>query len=88
MSTDTRVILVRHGRTPWHEGNRYTGSSDIGIDDEGQRQARALAAWAGEAKPDVLYASTMLRTWQTAQPVADALGIVVHTDQRLCRMGP
>lgn len=83
MTALTTITLARHGRTPWHEGNRYTGSSDIGIDDEGQRQAHALAAWARDAKPDVLYASTMLRARQTAQPIADALGLPVHTDERL-----
>jgi probable phosphoglycerate mutase len=86
MTSPTTITLARHGRTPWHEGNRYTGSSDIGIDDVGREQAAALAAWAIDARPDVLYASTMLRARQTAQPVSEALGLDVTTDARLCEL--
>ena len=83
MSASTAVTLVRHGQTPWHHGNRYTGSSDISIDDVGREQAQALAAWARRVRPDGLYASTMLRAQQTAAPVAAALGLDVRTDERL-----
>ncbi|PSL02837.1 putative phosphoglycerate mutase [Haloactinopolyspora alba] len=83
MTAGTTVTLVRHGRTPWHEDNRYTGSSDIGIDDEGVRQAQVLAAWARRTGPSAVYASPMTRTRQTAAPVARALGLAVHTDARL-----
>lgn len=85
-SGSTTITLARHGRTPWHEGNRYTGSSDISIDDVGRRQAQALAAWAGRTGTDALYSSTMLRTRQTAEPVALATGLSVHTDARLCEL--
>ncbi|NED98002.1 histidine phosphatase family protein [Phytoactinopolyspora alkaliphila] len=86
MTSPTTLTLARHGRTPWHEGNRYTGSSDIGIDDVGQQQARALAIWAADAKPHHVYASTMLRARQTAQPVGETLGLDVTTDARLCEL--
>ncbi|RIQ17858.1 histidine phosphatase family protein [Jiangella rhizosphaerae] len=79
----TLVTLARHGRTPWHEGNRYTGSSDIGIDDVGRRQAAALAAWAARTGPDALYASGLLRSRQTAEAVAVATGLAVAVDDRL-----
>lgn len=82
----TTVTLARHGRTPWHEGNRYTGSSDIGIDDAGLAQAQALAGWARDAGPDAVYTSTLLRARQTAEPVARALGLALHTDERLCEL--
>lgn len=80
----TTVTLARHGRTSWHEGNRYTGSSDIGLDDVGHQQAAALAATqrGGEA-PDALYASDLLRAQQTAAAVAAVTGLVVHTEPRL-----
>ncbi|NEE00746.1 histidine phosphatase family protein [Phytoactinopolyspora halotolerans] len=81
--TPTSVTLARHGRTPWHDGNRYTGSSDIDIDHVGRAQAEQLANWAREAAPDVLYSSTMQRTRQTAAPMVEALGLPLHTDERL-----
>ncbi|WP_129667304.1 histidine phosphatase family protein [Phytoactinopolyspora endophytica] len=84
--SSTVVTLARHGRTPWHKGNRYTGSSDVPIDEIGRNQAESLAAWARDAKPDLLYASTMLRARQTAAPVAEALGLQVQTDERMCEL--
>jgi probable phosphoglycerate mutase len=83
MTPSTIVTLARHGQTPWHDGNRYTGSTDIEIDETGQRQARELAVWAQELGPDALYASTMKRAQQTAMPVADTLGLDLRTDERL-----
>ncbi|WP_166353697.1 histidine phosphatase family protein [Phytoactinopolyspora limicola] len=86
MTSSTIVTLARHGRTPWHKGNRYTGSSDVDIDDVGRRQANQLAAWAAHERPSVLYASTLRRARQTARPVADVLGVPVHTDARLVEL--
>lgn len=79
----TTITLARHGRTPWHEGNRYTGSSDIGIDEVGRAQAEVLAAHAKEHPPDTLYASDLLRARQTAGAVADATGLEIRVDPRL-----
>ncbi|MBB5789551.1 histidine phosphatase family protein [Jiangella mangrovi] len=80
----TTITLARHGRTAWHEGNRYTGSSDVGLDDVGHQQAAALAAaQRGADVPDALYASDLLRAQQTAAAVAAVTGLAVHTDPRL-----
>lgn len=79
----TTVTLTRHGRTAWHDGNRYTGSSDLDIDEQGRRQAERLARWATRTRPDLIYASTMRRARQTAEPVAAALGLHFNTDDRL-----
>jgi len=52
----TRIILVRHGRTAWNEGNgeRLRGRSEIELNDEGivqaQSTARKLSQWAESLK--------------------------------------
>ena len=79
----TIVVLARHGRTEWHHGNRYTGSTDLPIDDVGLRQADQLRDWAEDFAPDALWSSPMLRARQTAAPAAEALGLQPIVDARL-----
>ncbi|ADB35639.1 Phosphoglycerate mutase [Kribbella flavida DSM 17836] len=79
----TVVVLARHGRTEWHHGNRYTGSTDLPIDSVGRQQAGYLRAWAEEFRPDALWSSTMLRARQTVAPTAQSLGLEPILDARL-----
>jgi probable phosphoglycerate mutase len=72
------MLLVRHGRTAWHEGNRYAGSSDIPLDDVGEQQAAALARWAKSADLTHLVSSPMRRTVATANAVATATGLQIE----------
>jgi probable phosphoglycerate mutase len=41
------VVLVRHGRTEWARTGRHTGRADVGLDEHGRVQARALAPRLG-----------------------------------------
>ena len=79
----TTIVLARHGRTAWHHGNRYTGSSDLPIDEVGQQQALFLREWATDLAPDALWCSPMLRARQTIAPTASVLGLEPTTDARL-----
>lgn len=79
----TIVVLARHGRTEWHHGNRYTGSTDLPIDGVGNVQARYLKEWAEDFAPDALWSSPMLRARQTIAPTAAALGLTPVLDERL-----
>jgi broad specificity phosphatase PhoE len=79
----TTIVLARHGRTEWHHGNRYTGSTDLPIDEVGVRQAQQIKEWAADYAPDALWASPMLRARQTIAPTADALGLTPTLDARL-----
>jgi broad specificity phosphatase PhoE len=79
----TTIVLARHGRTEWHHGNRYTGSTDLPIDEVGVQQARLLKEWAAGYAPDALWSSPMLRARQTIAPIAEALGLEPTVDARL-----
>ncbi|TCC59396.1 histidine phosphatase family protein [Kribbella pittospori] len=79
----TTIVLARHGRTEWHHGNRYTGSTDLPIDEVGIQQARLLKEWAEGYAPDALWSSPMLRARQTIAPLAEALGLEPTVDARL-----
>lgn len=74
-----RLILVRHGQTnPNIGGLLDTAEPGAGLTELGRTQAAALPeALAGEVI-DVLYASTLVRTQQTAAPLADSRGLTVR----------
>ncbi|MFF5291215.1 histidine phosphatase family protein [Paractinoplanes globisporus] len=79
----TTLHLVRHGQTPWHRPNRYTGSSDIGLDETGERQAEELADWAAGAGLTALACSDLIRAVRTAAPSAARAGLTPIVDKRL-----
>jgi len=76
----TQILFIRHGETPWNRIKRIQGHIDIPLADTGLEQAQRLAErLAREARDgarlDAIYSSDLLRARQTAQPVADALGL-------------
>lgn len=79
----TTVHLLRHGRTVWHEGNRYAGATDVPLDELGRRQAAAIAPWAAGAGLDGVVASDLTRAIDTARVAADAAGVALRVDARL-----
>ncbi len=78
----TRVILVRHGRTAWNDEGRLMGRADIPLDTVGLGQAEGLVDRVRALAPAAIIASPLTRTMATAQPLADALGLVIETDSR------
>ncbi|MBW8482594.1 histidine phosphatase family protein [Actinomadura parmotrematis] len=79
----TRIVLVRHGETVWHEENRYAGSSDVALTANGIRQAERLAAWAADAGLAAVYSSDLKRARITAEHCARAAGLPPRADARL-----
>jgi probable phosphoglycerate mutase len=79
----TELILIRHGETDWNRELRFQGQVDVALNDIGHEQARRLAQrLAGEAAHS-LYASDLLRTQQTAQPLAQQIGLPILADAAL-----
>jgi len=78
----TRIILVRHGQTAWNigsgTGERFRGRVDLPLDDTGLAQARALAARLADLPIVAIYSSPLKRAVETAQPVAQQLGLTVR----------
>lgn len=75
----TRIVLVRHGQTEWNRGRRVQGHSDVPLNDEGRRQARALAEELHGETVDAVYASDLGRARETAEILASARGGQVIT---------
>lgn len=78
--TSTTVVLARHGRTAWHQPTRYTGRSDVPLDEVGVAQAARLAQWAAGQDFAALACSHLVRARQTAAAVE---GLTPLVDPRL-----
>ncbi len=66
----TRIYLVRHGATVLSAEDRFAGSSDVELSDEGRAQAAALAQRLANEPIKALYASPFKRTVATGEALA------------------
>ncbi|SIO89949.1 histidine phosphatase family protein [Nocardiopsis sp. JB363] len=77
----TRLLLLRHGRTPLSVERRFAGRGDILLTEAGHAQAEAAARRVAELGVDVIVSSPLARTRQTAGYAADLLGLPVEVDE-------
>lgn len=70
-SASTVVLLVRHAEKASEGGN------DPALTPAGQQRAQALLEVAGSAGVSAIYTTQYRRTHETAQPLADKLGVPV-----------
>lgn len=71
------LILIRHG-LPKRIVNEDGTAADPPLSTEGKRQAVKMAAWMKGEKFDHIYASPMMRAYQTAEPLAAAAGLEIQ----------
>lgn len=62
-----RILLARHGETPWNAEGRYQGHEDIALSPVGESQARALGQRLCDVRIDRAVASPLSRAQLTAQ---------------------
>ncbi|TWG94215.1 putative phosphoglycerate mutase [Nocardioides sp. J9] len=87
----TTIVLVRHGVTAHTTGRRFSGGlggDNPPLSEEGRAQAAEVAAWLKELKEsiDVVVASPVRRTRETAEIVAGALGLPVEEEPAFAEM--
>ncbi|WP_379135700.1 histidine phosphatase family protein [Paenibacillus sp. sgz500958] len=73
----TRIGLIRHGSTYWNKEGRAQGYTDNELDEEGKQQAEAIAERLSKEQWDVIYSSDLLRARQTAEIIAQRLGLPI-----------
>ena len=71
----TFLTLVRHGQTDWNLERRIQGSTDIPLNETGRGHAQDAAALLRDTEHHAIYASPLVRARQTADIIADALGL-------------
>ncbi len=89
-----QLLLIRHGETNANLGLRFQGQLDVPLNATGQEQARRLAqrarGWTAPSANDALaplcaplaplvVSSDLSRARQTAEPLAQALGLPLQT---------
>ena len=70
-TTTTTVILVRHAE-------RVPGEGDVALSDRGRERANALARLLVDTDLQSIITSQMIRTQQTAEPVAKLKALKLH----------
>ena len=79
----TEIIIIRHGETEWNKTGRFQGQSDVPLSPEGHAQAALLGQHLDVGHADAFYASDLIRTMETAAPLAARLGLTVVPDPAL-----
>lgn len=83
------IYLARHGETTWNLAGRYQGRLESALSGLGVRQGFALAEYffarlqRGEALPERIISSPLLRCAATARFTATRLDVPLETDPRL-----
>ena len=73
----TRLFLARHGATTLSAEDRFAGSTDVELSDEGRQQAERLAARLVDEGVAAVYCSPMRRTIETASIVVRPLNLML-----------
>ena len=82
----TVTHLLRHGQTEHTPERRYSGRNDLPLSRTGRAEAEAAALRAKELGIDVVVASPLRRTRETAEIVAAALGVTPDLDDDLVEL--
>jgi probable phosphoglycerate mutase len=77
------LLIIRHGEAEGNHEHRFIGQSDVPLSDLGRRQAQAVGAHLAASGVNRIVASDLRRAIDTAQPLADRLGLPVEIDPRL-----
>src|SRR6185295_14040312 len=83
-----RLVLLRHGESVWNQENRFTGWTDVDLNDKGRAEAREAGKLMAAEKFefDVAHTSVLkraIRTLRIACDEMDLLWIPVHKSWRL-----
>lgn len=77
------LLLVRHGESTWNAAGLWQGQGDPPLSERGRSQAQQLARRLAAESPTRLVTSDLARARETAQIVAQALGLAVELEPGL-----
>lgn len=71
----SKLIVVRHGQTDYNVEKRYTGSTNVVLNEKGIEQAKITAHKLKDYDIDVIISSTLNRARQTAEIISKEINI-------------
>ncbi|MFB2582655.1 histidine phosphatase family protein [Herbiconiux sp. P15] len=71
----TTFTFVRHGQTDWNFQKRIQGRTDVPLNETGREQAREAAEQLAGRRWDGIVASPLSRARETAEIIAEQLGL-------------
>lgn len=80
------LYIMRHGKTDWNAKNKLQGRTDIPLNEEGIKMAKAAREEYKDINFDVCYCSPLTRAVQTAELVLENRDIPIIKDDRLIEM--
>ena len=82
-SSPTTILLVRHAQTMWNREQRHTGSSEVAMSTEADKQIAILTKYLLGFNPQAVYSSPLTRCQITITPLAEILQLPIHTQAEL-----
>ena len=80
----TYILLIRHGENEWVSSGKLAGRTPgVHLNEKGRDQAQQLAELLAHQPIRAIYSSPLVRCLETAQPVAERLGLSVCEDPGL-----
>jgi broad specificity phosphatase PhoE len=64
---EQRIVLIRHAATSWSRTGRHTGRTDIPLDEDGVRDAKALEKRLAGLNPSRVLVSPLIRALATCE---------------------
>jgi 2,3-bisphosphoglycerate-dependent phosphoglycerate mutase len=78
MSNATHLFLIRHGQSDGNAEGRFGGHGPTPLSKLGREQAERTAKALARERITAIYTSDLLRAVQTAEPLAELLGLPIH----------
>ena len=79
----TDLYFIRHGQSVANLTEVFAGATDSPLTDLGRKQAEATAEFFQNITPDIVYASPLLRAFDTGLAVSKKFDIEIIPDDRL-----
>lgn len=81
------LYIVRHGKTYWNEARKIQGWADIELTGEGRKVAELSAEGMKDIHFDAIYASPLIRAYETAKILRGDRDLPIIVDERIKEVG-